>query len=193
MADALALVELDSVARGYRVLDALAKRSPVAVLEANLVEPGHFLILFAGGVAEVEEAMDAARLLAADALRDQVLLPYVHPSLLPGLAGTTVVGTPDCLGVVEGRAVASTLEACDRALKDADVGLCGLRLTPALGGRAFFVVQGLQHDVEAALEAAGGVLDARERRHRLELIPRPHEDLVAHLLRPAPFSLPRSA
>ena len=38
LGDALGLVELGSLARGYRALDALSKRSPVTVLEANLVE-----------------------------------------------------------------------------------------------------------------------------------------------------------
>ena len=64
--------------------------------------------------------------------------------------------------VVEGRTIASVLSACDRSLKDADVRLTGLRITPALGGRAFFVVQGVQSDVEAALEAARAKLEAAE-------------------------------
>ena len=43
--DALALVELDSIARGYKVVDALVKKAPVHLLEVNLVEPGKCLIL----------------------------------------------------------------------------------------------------------------------------------------------------
>ena len=53
--DALALLELDAVASGLRALDALVKQAPVRVLEANLVEPGRFLILLCGPVAEVDE------------------------------------------------------------------------------------------------------------------------------------------
>ncbi|MCB9746455.1 MAG: BMC domain-containing protein [Alphaproteobacteria bacterium] len=188
--DALALVELDSIARGYRVVDALVKRAPVALLEANLVEPGKYLILFAGGVAEVEEALEAALEVAEDSRLDQLMLPRVHEAVVPALRGAVQVEEPDTVGVVEARTVASALEACDRALKDADVTLAGLRLTPGLGGRAFFVVHGLQHDVEASLEAAGAVLARREALHRMELIPRPHADFLAVLLRPAPFSVP---
>ena len=69
---AIALVELNSIARGYRVLDALVKKSPVEILEANLVEPGIFLILFTGGVAEVEEAHTEALAVAAETLREEV-------------------------------------------------------------------------------------------------------------------------
>ena len=54
MADALALLAYDSVATGLSALDTLVKEAPVTVLEANLVEPGRFLILFVGGVAEAE-------------------------------------------------------------------------------------------------------------------------------------------
>ena len=60
MADALAHLELDGVATGLRALDTLVKRAPVDVLEANLVEPGKYLILLAGGVAEVEECVSEA-------------------------------------------------------------------------------------------------------------------------------------
>ncbi len=187
--DALALVELDSVARGYRALDAMVKRSPVDLLEANLVEPGKFLILFAGGVAEVEEALDAALAVGDDAVVDKLLLPYVHAAIVPGLRGEQVQVYPDTIGVVEGRTIASVLWACDRALKDADVKLTGLRITPALGGRAYFVVQGLQSDVEASLDAARAKLDASGTLHRIECIPRPHLEFLAVLLRPAPFHL----
>ena len=50
---ALSLIEFASLARGLRALDALVKKAPVEILEANLVEPGKFLVLFAWGVAEV--------------------------------------------------------------------------------------------------------------------------------------------
>lgn len=191
-ADALALIELDSVARGYRAVDALVKRSPVDLLEANLVEPGKFLILLAGGVAEVEEALDAALTVGDDAVLDKLMLPYVHEAIVPGLRGEQVQIYPDTIGVVEGRTVASVLHACDQALKNADVKLTGLRITPALGGRAFFVVQGLQSDVEASLDTARTLLEAHGTLHRTELIPRPHLEFLAVLLRPAPFSLESS-
>ena len=60
-APALALLEIDSVARGLAALDALVKKAEVEILEVNLVEPGRLLVLFAGGVAEVEEAGGAGR------------------------------------------------------------------------------------------------------------------------------------
>ncbi len=187
--ETLALVELDSVARGYRVVDGMVKQSPVDVLEANLVEPGKFLVLFTGGVAEVQEAWERALAIGDDAIVDKLMLPLVHPAIVPALRGSQAQGYPDTIGVVEGRTIAATLLACDRALKDGDVSLTGLRITPGLGGRGYFVVQGIQHDVEAAMEAARAQLEAGGSLHRMEIIPRPHLEFLAVLLRPAPFHL----
>ena len=187
MIDALALVELDSIARGYRVVDALVKRSPVRVLEANVVEPGKFLVLFSGGVAEVEEAYDAALEVGAGRILDRLLLAQVHPAIIPGLGGHVDAGEPDTVGIVEGASVATTLLACDRALKDAAVDLAGLRVVTGLGGKAYFVVHGPQHDVEAAIEAA--VAQLGESLVEQQCIPVPHDDFIDVLLRPPPFRL----
>jgi len=192
MHEALALVELDSVARGLAALDALVKKAPVDVLEANLIEPGRFLILLAGGVAEVQESHAEALARAEEGVVDQMLLPRAHEALLAGLRGRTVVGTADeldTLGVIEGRRVAGTLEAADRSLKDADVSLCGVRVAGGLGGRAYYVVSGAQHDVEAAIEAGRAILDERKTLHRVERIARPHPEMVRWLLRRPPFSV----
>ncbi len=185
----LAMVELDSIARGYRVVDALVKRSPVRMLEANVVEPGKFLVLFAGGVGEVEEAFFAATEVGGERIIDRLLLQQAHDAIVPGLGGHIDAEEPDTLGVVEGTTISSVLEACDRALKDADVRLAGLRVVTGLGGKAYFVVHGVQHDVEAALQVAGAVLEGRDTLLELQCIPRPHEDFVDLLLRPPPFRL----
>ena len=202
-AEALALLELSALARGLRCLDALVKKAPVTVLEANLIEPGRFLILFAGGVAEVEEAHAEAcavadtdlvehpeKLASEIAMRATLLAVSYASPLLAALRGAQDVrgaDEMDCLGVVEGGLVAPTLRAADRSLKDAGVSLAGLRVSGGLGGRAYYIVFGAQHDVEAALEVAAAQLG--ERLHRTELIPRPHEEMVVWLLRPAPFAV----
>lgn len=190
--DALALVEVASVARGYVVLDALVKESPVRVLEANLIEPGRFLILTGGGVAEVDAAHRVAREVAGDSAVDELLLPFAHPAVWQGLAGVERLDGIDAVGIVEGGSIAGVLHACDAALKETDVTLCGLRVAIALGGKGFFVVNGTQDAVEAALAVGAEVLRGRDKRVREELIARPHADFLGWLLRPAPFA-PRAA
>jgi len=183
------MVEYDSLACGLKSLDALVKQAPVEVLESNLIEPGRFLILFAGGVAEVEESFTAATA-PAEQVIDSMLLPHVHPDVLSGLRGNVVMRDADqmdTIGVVEGVSVASSLRACDRSLKDADVTLAGLRVCGGLGGRAYYVVFGAQHDVEAAIEVGEEMLG--DRLHRSECIARPHPEMVVWLLRPPSFAV----
>lgn len=188
MMDALALLELDSIARGYRVLDAMVKESPVTVVEANLVEPGKYLILLGGGVAEVDAAYARGLEVGAECVLDKVFLPFVHPRVWDCLAGRERVdAAPDALGIVEGTGVAAVIEAGDKSVKMADVELCALRVAPALGGKGYYVVAGLQHDVEAAVAAGVEVLSARGRLCRAETVPRAHPEFVAHVLRRAPF------
>lgn len=186
--EALALVEIDGVALGLRCTDVLAKRAPVTLHEANLVEPGKFLILFSGSVAEVEESYAAVHEVAGERILERMLLPVVHPLLVAGLGGALDLEVVDTVGVVEGRHVAGVLEACDRSLKDADVRLAGIRTQGGLGGRAYYAVHGPQHDVEAALEAGKRVLDERGTLYGIERIAHPHPEFLAWLLRPPPFT-----
>lgn len=185
--DALALLELGSVARGYRVLDWMVKEAPVTVVEANLVEPGKYLILFGGGVAEVESSFAEGVALAGDVLIDRLLLPFAHPRLWACLAGQESLGDADCVGVVEGTGVAAVLEAADRSAKDAEVHLAGLRVTPGLGGKAYYVVTGAQHAVEAGVEAGRAVLGPKGRLLDTQIIPRAHAEFLPWVLRRAPF------
>ena len=113
----------------------------------------------------------------------------VHRGLVAGLRGTELPVAEGAVGVIEGTGVAHTLVAADRALKDAQVSLVGIRVAIGLGGRAFFVVSGAQHDVEASINVGRRVLEESGSLHRSELIARPHREMLPWLLRPAPFSV----
>ena len=175
------------MARGYRVLDWMVKQAPVTVVEANVVEPGKYLILFGGGVAEVQASFDEGLALAAESLIDKLLLPYAHPRLWSCLAGTESLGNADCVGIVEGTAIASVIEAADRTAKGSDVHLAGLRLTPGLGGRAYYVFTGEQHAVEAGIAAGRELLGPRGLLLDTQIIPRAHAEFLPRVLRRAPF------
>ena len=76
--------------------------------------------------------------------------------------------------------------SADAAVKAAEVQLCALRVTPALGGRAYYVLTGAQSDVEAAVEAGLERLGAQV--YRAEVVPNAHSEFLAMALRRAPFS-----
>jgi hypothetical protein len=69
------------------------------------------------------------------------------------------------------------------------VALVGLRVAVGLGGRAYYAVHGLQHDVDVALEVGGRILCERGTMHATERIARPHPEMVGWLLRRPPFAL----
>ncbi len=131
MIEALALMELDSVATGLAVIDALTKRARVVVWSAGVVEPGRFLILLTAPLGDLEEAWDTALNRASGTILDKVLIPFAHPAVERGLKGHREVdNTVECVGICETNSISSALIACDRALKDANVSLAGFRFSP---------------------------------------------------------------
>jgi len=160
-APALALVEIQSLARGVVAADAAAKKAPIELLACEAVSPGKYLLLFAGEVAEVEESIAAAKSAAGDSLLDALFLPQVHPQLLPairmGTTGLTRVAearAQESVGVLELLTVAAALRSADAACKAADVELQLLHLARGIGGKAWFILRGALTDVEAAMLAA---------------------------------------
>jgi microcompartment protein CcmL/EutN len=181
---ALGLVEVQSIARGITVADAMVKRAAVTLLLNRPVSPGKHLSLCSGEVADVQEAMQAGLAQAGTALCDQLLLPQVSdeviaacrrkspPALDPNLA----------LGILETYSAAATLLGADGACKAAEVSIFELRLCDGLGGKGFAILVGTQDMVEAALSTAQALL-LPGLFLGCELIARPHPDML-HSLRP---------
>jgi microcompartment protein CcmL/EutN len=180
MAEALALIELSSIARGHVVADAMLKRAPVTLVRADFVSPGKFLVLVGGDVASVDESFRAGIDVGGDRIVDRLFLPHAHPSLWPALGGLGKRPPIDSLGVVETATVAATLLGADAAAKAAAVELFEVQLARGIGGKAFFTVTGLLAEVEAAVDAAIGVLDAALL-IATEIIAAPHADLAQKL------------
>jgi microcompartment protein CcmL/EutN len=182
----LALVEVASIARGHRVADAMVKRAPVELLRVDPVSPGKLLVLIAGEVASVDEAFRAGLEVAGDATLDKLYLPQAHEQLPAALRGEARAGDAaereaiGALGVVETKTVAATILAADAATKAAAVRLIEMQLARGIGGKAYFVVTGALEDVEAAVEAGVGAVDAAAV-FATEIIPAPHADLVSRL------------
>jgi microcompartment protein CcmL/EutN len=151
---ALALIELASIAVGIEVGDAMVKRAPVDVVHAGTIQPGKYLVLVAGSVADVEEALAAGVEVGACCLVDTVFLPNVHDQVVSALRGSRRTGTGAALGVVETASVAATIEAADAGVKGAQVELLEIRLGDGLGGKGYLLFDGSVSDVESAVEAA---------------------------------------
>ena len=159
-APALALLEFHSIAAGIEAGDAMVKRAPVGRILAGTIQPGYYLVLVTGEVADVNEAVAAGLLTGGDALRDRLLLPNVHPGVVAALRGERARDDAEALGIVETATVAAAILAADAGLKGAEVRLNQLRLGDGLGGKGLTLFGGRVTDVEAAVaigsDAAGG-------------------------------------
>jgi microcompartment protein CcmL/EutN len=174
---ALALLEFNSIAAGIQSADAMVKRAPIDVIKAGTVQPGKYLVLIGGQVADVEESLAAGRDTGGDAAVDFVYLPYVHPEVVRAVGGGRVPRVTDALGVIETTTVAAAIHAADAGIKGAEVELIEVRLADGLGGKGIVLFCGLVADVEAAVEIGVGVLERPDLLVRQIVIPQLHPEM----------------
>ena len=176
---ALALLELDSIARGLLTVDAMVKKAAVEITEARSVSPGRFLIRIGGGVGEVEAAWLEGKRIADTALLDQIFLPHPHENLRALLEGVPQEAELDAVAIVECYTSASAVACLDAACKTGEVVATRLDLANQLGGKGWFFLTGALEDLDAALAAAAEAA-APGMLQRIERVARPHADLGEH-------------
>jgi len=179
---ALGLVEVSSIARGVVVADAMAKKAPIQILQSHPTSPGKHIVVVAGGVAEVDEAMAAGVLAAGATLVDRLYLPQAHEQLGPLVAGQRRDGQIiDSIAIFETHTISASVLAADAAAKAAEVVLLEMRLGQGIGGKGYFTLTGSLDSVEAAVQAARDVVDP-SLVVGIEVIPAPHDDLRPRLV-----------
>ena len=188
MEPALALMDFSSIAVGIEAADAMIKRAEIDDIRAGTVQPGRYLVLIAGTVAEVQESVSAGREVGGDAVLDYVFLPHVHPDVVQAIGGGRVPDVTDALGIVETATVAAAIQAADSGVKGADVRLVEVRLADGLGGKGIVLYAGLVADVEAAVEIGVDVLDPPSRLVRKVVIPQLHPDMWGNVSDATRFS-----
>ena len=174
MEPALALVEFSSIASGIESADAMVKRAPIKIIRSGTVQPGKYLVLIGGEVADVEESLAAGQSVGGSRVLDAVFLPRVHIDVVQALAGGRVPELKDSVGVIETTTVAAAIHAADAGVKGAEVRLLEVRLADGLGGKGIVLFSGLVADVEAAVEIGVGVLERPDLLVRQVVIPQLH-------------------
>lgn len=175
-APALGFLELESLARGVSVADAVLKRAQVTILWAEAVTPGKYVLLFVGSEAEVAESFQAGLEASGDRLLDSLHLPHISEAVVSALRGEKQSDFADeSLGLVELHTVAATLKSADAALKHARVRLVHLAVAKGIGGKGWFSLAGELPDIEAALDAATSI--SASSLAGTEIIARPHGEL----------------
>jgi microcompartment protein CcmL/EutN len=174
---ALALFEFSSIAGGILAGDAMVKRATLAVVYAGTVQPGKFLVLIGGEVAEVEEALKAGKETTPDVLSDHIFLPGVHPDVVHAIGGGRSLKKDEALGIVETQTVPAAIHAADKGIKGAAVSLLEIRLADGLGGKGLVFFSGTVSDVEAALEITDQALEVGQKVRQV-VIPQIHDEMA---------------
>lgn len=184
---ALGLLEIESIAVGIEVGDAMAKRAPVEVIRAGTVHPGKYLVLVGGDVADVEEALESGREIGGLSVRDEVFLPNIHPAVVAGLRGDRQGSGGEALGIIETSTVAATIKAADAGLKGAAVRLLELRLADDLGGKGYLLFDGPVSEVQAAVEIGRSYIEG-SRGLNTRVIAQLHGEMATELAADARFA-----
>jgi len=171
---ALALIDFSSIAIGIEAADAMIKRADIQILKAGTVQPGRYLVLIGGSVADVGESLTAGREVGGDTVLDHIFLPHVHPEVVRAIGGGRVPDATDALGIVETATVPAAILAADGGIKGADVRLVEVRLADGLGGKGIVLYSGVVADVEAAVDIGVSVLERPELVVRKVVIPQLH-------------------
>ncbi len=92
---ALALVDFSSIAVGIEAADAMVKRAEIDVIRAGTVQPGRYLVLIGGTVADVQTAVEiGVEVLARpDLLVRQVVIPQLHAEMWENVSDATRFST----------------------------------------------------------------------------------------------------
>ncbi len=182
MYNALGLIEFSSIASGYLATDTMLKAAHVELVVARTICPGKFMAIIKGEVAAVSAGIEAAVNSAEGALVDDFVIPNIHDSVFPALAGTNQVSNIEALGVLETFSAASTIEAADAIVKAANVRLIDVRLAMAIGGKGFTVFTGEVAAVNASLEAGVSIVSEKGLLVNKIIIPAPAQEFKKELI-----------
>jgi len=146
MVEAIGLLEVQSIACGIDVADAMLKAAPVEFVDTFMASPGKYLVLVHGDPSSVESSVRAGTAAAGDQQLDQLIIPFLDPQVLQAIRLQSNVQEIAAIGVIETSTVASGVLAADAAAKAADVRLLALHLARGIGGKSVLTMTGVLHD-----------------------------------------------
>jgi len=180
--NSIGLIELGSIAAGFEVCDAMLKASDVELVLSRSICSGKYMVMVRGDVAAVESSVRAGRETGHFSVIDTFVIPNVHESIFPAIAGHNSVEKLDALGIIESFSVASLIEGADAAVKSARVQLIEIRLAMALGGKAFVTLTGSVAAVRSAVDSGAAVVASKGLLTNKVVIPNPRPELLAEMI-----------
>lgn len=178
MINAIGCIELNSIARGYVVADAMLKAANVNIIFNRTICPGKFMVMISGDIAGVNAAVETGLNIGKGEVVDDLVIANVHPDVFPAISGTRLVEKTGALGIVETFSVASIVLAADAAVKAANIQLLEVHMAMAIGGKGFVTMTGDVASVTAAVEAAANKIKEKGLLVGMEVIPQPSKEIL---------------
>ncbi len=180
--NSIGLIELGSIAAGFQTCDAMLKAADVDLMLARSICSGKYMVMVRGEVGAIQASVGAGIAAGGFSVIDSFVIPNIHESVFPAIAGTSKVEALEALGVVESFSVASLIEGADAAAKAANVQLIEVRLAMALGGKAFVTLTGDVAAVQSAVEAGAQMVAQKGLLVNKVVIPRPRPELLTEMI-----------
>ncbi|MCQ1059648.1 BMC domain-containing protein [Photobacterium sp. DNB23_23_1] len=154
MNNAIGCIELNSIARGYQVADAMVKAANVSIVFHRTTCPGKFIVLVNGDIGAVRAAVEHGLQAGGGDVIDEAIISNIHPDVFLAISGTSEIPRGGALGVIETFSIAAVIEAADAAVKASDVQLMDIQLAMAIGGKGVVTLNGDVSAVQSAVEIA---------------------------------------
>ncbi|MFC1569248.1 BMC domain-containing protein [bacterium] len=182
--NAIGVIELSSLFKGFEVQDTVLKMTRIEKLLARTICSGKYIILVRGEIADVEACIQQAKKTGGFAIVNALMIPRVDEKIFPAIAGTTTLDSPevDGMAVIESFSVASAIKAADFAVKEADITLLRIHVAMAIGGKGLVVMTGNIDALKSSLTPALEFLKEEGLLAGHSLITNPHQDLLRDLL-----------
>ncbi len=180
--NSIGLIELGSIAAGFEVCDAMLKAANVELVLARSICSGKYIVMVRGDVGAIDASVSAGKSAGSFSVIDSFVIPNVHESIFPAIAGSVHVDTLEALGIIESFSVASLIEGADAAAKAANVQLLEMRLAMALGGKAFVIMTGDVAAVQSAVDAGVQIVAQKGLLVNKVVIPHPRPELLTEMI-----------
>lgn len=180
--NAIGMVEFNSIAQGIDSTDAMCKIADVTLLVSKTICPGKYISIVAGDTSAVQQSVAVGEDKAPECVVDSFIIPNIHKSLIPAIAGTASIENVKAIGMIECFSVATLMEATDLALKTGEVEPLRLHIAFGIGGKAYVVLTGDVAAVKAAVTEGSGLAASRGQLVRSVVIPKPHPMVVENLV-----------
>jgi len=180
--NSIGLIELTSIAAGFQACDAMLKAADVDLLLSRSICSGKYMVMVKGEVGAVQASVSAGISQGNFSIIDSFVIPNLHESIFPAIAGGTKIEALNALGIVESFSVAALIEGADAAVKAANVELIEIRLAMALGGKAFVTLTGDVAAVQSAVEAGAQIVGQKGMLVNKVVIASPRPELLNEMI-----------